>query len=265
MTRYWSIYRVFIKQFFKNILEYRVDFLVGMLSFLLMQTTGILFLLFVFNAIPALDGWTFEQLMVMYGFFQLPRAIDHLFTDNIWMMERYVFDGSFDRFMLRPLNSLFQLVSTKIDTNAIGELVLGIVVLVIYIPQVGITLDGLSILVMVGYVFSGAIIYTAIKLLWSNIAFYAISGGGTNAIMSTAYDMANFGKYPITIYPMGIRLLLTYIFPFAFVSYYPVAYLLGVETSLWFLTLSYIIGIVLFIVAYSIWKLHLKKYNSIGN
>ncbi|MEE0879466.1 MAG: ABC-2 family transporter protein, partial [Treponemataceae bacterium] len=64
----------------------KVDFLLGLLGFFLTQIMGIAFLYLVFEQIPSLDGWTLDQLIFIYGFAQIPRGIDHLFTDNIWLV-----------------------------------------------------------------------------------------------------------------------------------------------------------------------------------
>lgn len=81
--RYLRLYRVLITQFFKVILQSKVDFLMGLLGFFLTQVMGIAFLYLVFQQIPSLQGWTLDQLIFIYGFAQIPRGIDHLLTDNI--------------------------------------------------------------------------------------------------------------------------------------------------------------------------------------
>ena len=96
--RYLRLYKVMIAQFLKTIMQSKVDFLIGLFGFFFTQIMGIVFLYLVFQQIPNLQGWTFEQLIFIYGFAQLPRGIDHLFTDNIWLVGwRMVINGDFDR------------------------------------------------------------------------------------------------------------------------------------------------------------------------
>ena len=99
IKRYARLYRVLVTQFLKTIMQSKVDFLMGLLGFFLTQILGITFLYLVFEQIPDLQGWSFEQLMFIYGFAQIPRGIDHLFTDNIWLVAwRLVINGDFDRY-----------------------------------------------------------------------------------------------------------------------------------------------------------------------
>lgn len=68
IKRYLRLYRVLIRQFFKVILQSKVDFLMGLFGFFFTQIMGIAFLYLVFQQIPALQGWTFDQLVFIYGF-----------------------------------------------------------------------------------------------------------------------------------------------------------------------------------------------------
>ena len=127
IKRYARLYRVLVVQFFKMIMQSKVDFLIGLFCFFFTQAMGIMFLYLVFRQIPSLNGWTLEQLIFIYGFAQIPRGIDHLLTDNIWLIAwRMVISGDFDRYMLRPMNILFQVISEKLQPDAIGELLINL-------------------------------------------------------------------------------------------------------------------------------------------
>ena len=86
VKRYCRLYKVFVKQFIKTLLQSRSDFFLFLIGFFMTQITGIAFLYLVFSQIPTLDGWTFNELIFIYGFAQIPRGIDHLLTDNIWIL-----------------------------------------------------------------------------------------------------------------------------------------------------------------------------------
>jgi ABC-2 type transport system permease protein len=119
MKRYLKIYRVFFAQYLKQLIQYRVDFSIGILSFLLIQFSGILFIGLVFQSIHTLNGWTLDQMVFLYGFFQIPRGLDHLFTDNIWLIPNKIRRGG-----CRPLSgpSDQSLVSMRFRTFSTGSL-----------------------------------------------------------------------------------------------------------------------------------------------
>lgn len=83
MAKLRRMHAIFIKQYLKQIMEYKVDFVVGVLGVFLTQGLNLLFLSVLFQHIPSLEGWTFEQIAFIYGFSLIPKGIDHLFFDNL--------------------------------------------------------------------------------------------------------------------------------------------------------------------------------------
>lgn len=97
MAKLRRMHAIFIKQYLKQIMEYKVDFVVGVLGVFLTQGLNLLFLSVLFQHIPSLEGWTFEQIAFIYGFSLIPKGIDHLFFDNLWALgQRLVRKGEFD-------------------------------------------------------------------------------------------------------------------------------------------------------------------------
>ena len=77
-----KLYFKYVAQYLKSLMAYRVDFFTGLIGFSFLQITGVIFITLVFNSIPSLQGWNFYEILFIYGFAQLPRGLDHIFTDN---------------------------------------------------------------------------------------------------------------------------------------------------------------------------------------
>lgn len=90
MKRYFKLYIQFLKQYIKSLMEYRIDFVLGLIGFIFVQFVGVIFIKLIFNNIPSLAGWSFYEILFIYGFAQIPRGIDHVFTDNLWMLSRNI-------------------------------------------------------------------------------------------------------------------------------------------------------------------------------
>lgn len=262
IKRYWRLYRVLITQFFKVVMQSKVDFLMGLLGFFLTQATGIIFLYLIFQQIPSLNGWTLKQLIFIYGFAQIPRGIDHLLTDNIWLVAwRLVINGDFDRYMLRPMNVFFQVIAEKIQPDALGELLIGTILVITSAGSSGVTFDLVHIVLFIVSVFAGALIYTSIKLFFAALAFWLKQSG---PFLQVAYEMADFAKYPTEIYNKVIRFIITWIIPFAFVAYLPASYFLG-KGSPAVIGVECVIALVFWCIAYGVFNYGLKGYESAGN
>ena len=67
MVRYLKLYNKFLKQYIKTLMEYRADFLLGLIGFILVQGVGIVFIGLVFNSIPTLKRWSFYEILFIYG------------------------------------------------------------------------------------------------------------------------------------------------------------------------------------------------------
>lgn len=264
LKRYARLYKVFVAQFFKYLVQSKADFLIGLMGFFLTQAAGIAFLYLVFEQIPTLADWTLPQLIFIYGFAQIPRGIDHLFTDNIWLLAwRFVVNGQFDRYMLRPMNLFFQVICEKLQPDALGELLVGTLLLVLSLSNGVTTIKGTQILLFLLSMIAGAVIYTAIKLLFASFAFWMKVSG---PVLYTAYQMADFAKYPTEIYAKGIRFIITWVIPFAFVTYLPASYFLKPNVSAWnTIGLECILAVLCFGIAYAVFHLGTRAYESAGN
>lgn len=262
IKRYIRLYKVLVIQFFKVIMQSKVDFLMGLLGFFFTQILGIAFLYLVFQQIPSLNGWTFDQLIFIYGFAQIPRGIDHLLTDNIWMIAwRLVISGDFDRYMLRPMNMFFQVISEKLQPDAVGELLVGTILIVRSLTRGVVIVDTIHVILFIVSVISGAVIYTSIKLFFASFSFWIKQSG---PVLQVAYEMADFAKYPTEIYAKVIRFIITWIIPFAFVAYLPAGYFLG-HGKVYLIAIECGIAVVFWVIAYIVFHMGTRVYESAGN
>ena len=144
--RMFKLHRIFIKQDLKKLMEYKIDFLTGAIGMLLTQAINIFFLSVIFARIPNLEGYSFEQIIFIYGFALLPKAIDHLFFDNLWAIGHFIIrKGDFDKYLTRPVSTLFAVTVEKFQVDAFGELVVGIMLLGYSIPKIAVDINFLNV------------------------------------------------------------------------------------------------------------------------
>ncbi len=263
MKRYLSLYKTFLAQYLKILMEYRIDFLIGLIGFGIIQLSGIAFLYLIFAEIPNLNGWSFEQIVFIYGFAQIPRGLDHLITDNLWILSKSIIvKGQFDRYLLRPINPLFHLVSEVIQFDAFGELLVGIALVIWSMIKLKITVSFLQILLFILTIISGAVIYTSIKLLFASLSFWIKN---SHEILWMNYSLSDFSKYPLSIYSKPIRTIITYIIPFGFTAFIPASYFLNKGNLYTCVFGTFAAAILSFIIAYTIWLNGIKAYESSGS
>lgn len=263
MKKYLKLYKKFLQQYIKSLMEYRVDFVLGLIGFIFVQMTGVIFIQLIFNSIPALQGWNFYEILFIYGLAQIPRGIDHVLTDYLWIFSwKTIAKGEFDRYLLRPINPLFQVISESFQPDGFGEIIIGIILCIYSYINLGLSFGIVQILSSIVIIIGATIIYTSIKLATTSIAFWTKFA---QSYIFMAYQISGFAKYPIAIFPKGIKIILIGIIPFAFTGYYPGAYLLGKESFVMGVLMTAIVAILAFTVAYSIWLKGIKSYESSGN
>lgn len=263
MKRAFRLHRIFIAQYLKKLMEYKVDFIVGAVGFLLSQALEILFIGIIFSQIPDLAGWTFDEILFIYGFSLIPKAIDHMFFDNLWMVGYHIVrKGEFDKYLTRPINSLFYVTVEKFQIDAFGELIMGIILITYSLIQIGADIVWYRVLVLLLLVPFAVLIYTAIKIITSAISFWTKQSGH---ITHMFYMSSDFSKYPVTIYNNFIKVVITFIIPFAFTAYYPASYFLRGENGLFCVLGTILISSLLFVVSILVWNRGIRKYESAGS
>ncbi len=263
MRRFFRIYRILAAQNLKRVMEYKADFLTGAVSFLIDQAVGIAFIFIIFSQIPQLSGFTFEQIVFIYGFSQIPKGLDHLLADNLWCVGYFIVrKGDFDKYLTRPINPLFHVIAETFQVDAIGELVVGISLMIYVSGSVNLYITPLSVILFLIAIPFAALIYTAIKIATAALAFWIKSSG---FVIQMVYGMNEFAKYPTTIYSLPVRLLVTYIIPFAFAGYYPALYILTGNDPLFNIGGTVLISLIFMAIATFIWHKGLSAYESAGS
>ena len=262
--RYIRIYKVFILQYLKTLMEYRTDFFIGMLSFFVLQASNLIFISLVFSRIPDLNGWSYNQVLFIYGLSQIPRGLDHLFTDNLWLLANsYVRSGQFDKYLLRPINPLFHLIAERFQPDAFGEIIIGISIFTYAYLQLGLAFVFVEWLLLILVILAGIVIYTSIKLIGGSLALWTKR---SQHFLFIVYQLADFSSYPMSIFSQFIKAILTFVIPFAFVAFIPASFFLGMPVIEHTVITCCLVAVILWFVAYQIiWKSGLKAYESTGN
>ena len=261
MTRYLNLYGLFLAQRFKILLEYRVNFLIGASSTIFLQVSSLLTIWVVMSQVPSLNGWSYAEVLLIYGLVTLAKSINHMFADNLWTLGRtYIRSGGFDRFLVRPINPLFHLLADRFCQDGVGNFLVGLALVLkssisLHIPW---TLPNLLMLLV--SVVSGGLIFISLNLLTCVASFWIVD---SVPITRLVFDNHLFAQYPLTIYPKAIGILLTWIIPYGLASFYPASYLLGRDLG-WVAWLAPIAAILLLLIAYRFWVFGLRHYNSTG-
>lgn len=263
IKRLFRMHRIFVSQELKRMMEYKGDFLVGIAGFLLNQFFNLMFLWIIFSQIPNLMGWSLQEIIFIYGFSLLPKGLDHLFFDNLWSIGYFtVRKGDFDKYLTRPINTYFHVLVEKLQIDALGELLMGIALIGVILPQVAIQWSFTKILLTLVAIIFATFIYVGIKTITGSIAFWTKTSG---AITNMFYMVNDFSKYPIDIYNGFVRNMITYVIPFGFTAFFPASYILTGANPLFNIGGTIIAAAVLMAIGIIVWNKGTKAYESAGS
>ncbi len=258
-------YGVLYKKYFliniKSIMVYDLDYLLGIIAMILKSGVNFCMLLLLFQLVDEVNGWTFDEMLFLYGIGTVSYSLWHCFFIDIITIPTYIQTGELDRFLLKPVDPLFQIMMEAFDEDGWGELIFGIIVLIMSIVRLDIISPKLIVLPF--FCISGCLIFAAITIFFSSIAFYTI---GNVDMTDNVMDFREVIKYPLNIYNNFIQILFTFFIPIAFIAYYPGLWYLDkkVDMSLNMMFFGIPVSILFFSLAWIWWHHALKKYSSSG-
>jgi len=239
-------------------LAYRADTVVSILLNLMWLGWELLSLNIIFSNTTSLGGWSLGDLIALLGVFRL---VNTLMMAIIWpnteKFNQSIRDGSMDYTILQPVNSMFLVTFSRVTVWRIWDLVLAIVLIVIGINISGDTTSPLSILTFILLTVSGAVVIYSLWIVLIALTFWFTKFDNNVTILHALLDA---GRYPVTVYPVWLRIIVTFVIPVAVATTIPLQALRG-DLNLNQVILFFTIGIVSFWIASRVWKSGLKQYS----
>jgi len=116
-------------------------------------------------------------------------------------------------------------------------------------------------------VMGGVMIAGGIRLIVTAVAFWTLRN--RSLVHTVIFSSKEFINYPVNIYNMGMQFFLTFIFPIAFINFYPAHFFLDRSgTGLLHPALEMgtpIVGIIVITVSIFSWKAGVNHYQSTGS
>jgi ABC-2 type transport system permease protein len=245
-------------------LEYRADAIVGILGTLLTQLSGFVFVWTLFSRIPSIAGWTLWEAAFLYSLLILPRGLADFLCNGPWRLCHLVHVGAFDRLLVRPAPLVLQIVTQSSEIHGAGHFLLGGYVLAIASQRLGYEWTTDRVLFLAVTLLCSLVILGAIIIAANTIAFW--QRGESDRLAMFVLNVGDTVQVPLSAYGPGIRLLVTWVLPYAFVSYFPACVLLGKPLAHpWMGYAAPMAALVMASVAWLLCRLGVRSYESPGH
>jgi ABC-2 type transport system permease protein len=248
----------FLKVNIQMSLAYRADTVVNILLNLMWLGWELLSLSIIFSNTETIGGWDFGELIALLGVFRLVHTLMiALIWPNTEKFNQSIRDGSMDYTLLQPVNSLFLVTFSRITVWRAWDLILAAILIVIGINMAGDITTPLSILTFILLTVSGGIVIYSLWIVLIAMTFWFTKFDNNVTILQALLDA---GRYPVTVYPPWLRILVTFVIPIAVATTVPLQGLRGdltLDRALMFIA----IGVLSFLIASQVWKRGLKQYS----
>jgi ABC-2 type transport system permease protein len=246
----------------RSLLEYEADFWLMMAGTVLMQVVNVVFLSAIFARVPALHGWSFWAVVAMFAMVAIAEGVGSLFFEGMWHLAWQINQGELDYLLVRPYPVVLQVSSSQIGINGLSNIVTGGLMLGAALSHLGVDWSvGRVVLGLVMFA-SAVVIKVSINLATNAVSFWLSSPSPLFAM--AVHQVGDLARFPLSIYPWALKATLGFALPFAFVSFFPVSFVLG-HGSAWVGLLTPLVAVYCVAVAAWVFSRGLRRYESAGS
>lgn len=221
-----------------------------------------------FQRFDHIEGWGFGEVAIFYGVINITFAFADVFTRGFDVFGgEFIKTGNFDRLLLRPRLTAFQLVGHEFRPSRVGRLANGLIAFSIGAGLVQVDWSLARIALVAWAILGGMALFGGILVLQATMAFWTVESLEAANILT--YGGVQAAQYPISVYASWFRGVLTYIVPIACVAYYPIVAALGRSDPLgapdWLLPFTPLMGFAFLVLSLWIWGFGVRRYTSTGS
>lgn len=240
-----------------NELQYRANFGIQFLQSLVGLGTGLAGLAVVFAHTQTLGGWRPAQLLAVLGvYYLIGGALNLVIQPSIQRFMEDVRLGTLDYVLTKPEDAQFLISVREMRLWKIVDIMLGAAVLIIAVSRLTSVVGPGEAISFVISLLAGASIVYSFWIVLATLSFWVVRVDNILVIFLSMYEA---GRWPVTIYPAGLRWALTFLVPVAFAITVPAEALTGRLTAL---TLWGAIALAIAFLAVSrwFWLVGLRRY-----
>ncbi len=251
----------------KSKMEYKFTFGFFIFAVIVYYIGQLGIILVIMNKFKTINGWTLGEMAFLYGLLVFSQGITFLLFNSLNHFEKFIVQGEFDRVLTRPLNPLIQVLCSSVEMSSIAHFVIGVTAIIFGSASAHLEWD-LKKIIFLALVIGGAVlILGGIRITVSAIAFWTVRNRALVHVF--VYSSKEFILYPVSIYNPWVQSFLTFIFPLAFVNFYPASYFLHKSDQFIFHPflqfMTPVVGAILFSLSLLLWRYGINKYQSTGS
>ncbi|MBI3038435.1 ABC-2 family transporter protein [bacterium] len=251
----------------KSQMEYRASFL--MTSFGNFLLTGIDFVgvWVLFSRFGKLKDWSLPEAAILYGIINMGFALSEAVFRGFDTFDRMVKSGDFDRVLLRPRNTVIQILGQELQMMRIGRFSQGLAVILWGGLKLKIFFSIPCLALLLFAILGSAALFSGLFVLQATLSFWTIDS--LEIVNTVTYGGVETAQFPLSIYNRWFRGFFTFVIPLACINYFPAHAILGKKDVLgypeFFGWVSPFFGFAFLWFCFKIWEFGVRNYKSTGS
>jgi ABC-2 type transport system permease protein len=258
----WGIAWRITKANFRAKLEYRADFIAGIVVGLAWQSSILVFAGVVLTRFSGLGGWTSGGVLLIAAMRLLSHGLVTLFFSQLWAMSFIVPEGRLDGYLVRPMPVYRQVLLGEFPVNAFGDSAAGVLTFALALSRLHLDWTPSRVVYLVLGVIGGVLLEAGLQTVIA--ATTLRTPVGVSWFMWLDSIVGSFGNYPLRVLPAIPRFALTFVLPVAFIAYLPAAVITGrvASTGLypWLVYGAPLVGLLVYLASRWFWTYMLRYY-----
>ncbi|MFO0582578.1 MAG: ABC-2 family transporter protein [Anaeromyxobacter sp.] len=225
MLRYLRLLGIQVRASLTVGLAYRVDFLVQGAMSVFWAGQAVVPLLVVYGQRDAVAGWSFDEALVVMGWFVLMKGIlEGAVNPSLASVVEHIRKGTLDFVLMKPADAQFLVSTAKFAPWRIMDVLSGLAIMAIAFHRLGRAPGPAEVAgALVLLVAATAILY-ALWIVVISAAFYVVKIDNLSFLFLSIYDAA---RWPADVFKGGLKVLFTVVIPLALMTTFPARALLG--------------------------------------
>ncbi len=231
-----------------NELQYRANFFIQLLQSAVSVVTAIVVLKLVYAQTDALNGWNESELLVVMGIqILLGGVIRTTIQPNMQRLMEEVRDGKLDFALTKPEDSQVLVSIRDVQIWRSVDVISGAAVLGYGLSGLDHAVSAGDALLFLALLAVGAVTIYCFWLAIATLAFWIVNVWSIMELFDGVYQT---GRWPVSIYPIWLRLGVTFLIPIAFAITVPAEAATG---RLGWSTAALAVGFCIVLVAVTRW------------
>ena len=217
-----------------------------------------------FGSFGALEGWTIAQIAVLYGIVNVSFTVSEAVGRGFDEFSGLVKNGGFDRVLLRPRGTVFQMLASRLELSRVGRLSQGLGVLILGIMLQPQPMGFAQIMLIILSIAGGVMLFMGLLMMQAAMCFWTVES--LEAFNVLTYGGVTMASYPLEVYREWFKRFFLYIVPLGCLNYLPSAVLFDkvLPYPVWTAYLAPAAGALFLCAGCFIWQTGVRHYRSAG-